>query len=126
MGGTLEWRVFIGSESGINPEDSILEYHKYLGGYVLPEWWSTGYHHCRWGYHDVNDVRAIVQGYVENGIPLDAFWMDIDYMDNHFIFTNNNETFPTPNVTAIKTDFDKKLVVIMLIFFNEKNLILFL
>lgn len=28
-----------------------------------------GWQHCRWGYHDIEEVEAVIKGYKDNSIP---------------------------------------------------------
>ncbi len=61
--------------------------------YAAPKW-AFGYQQSRWGYQNEADVRAVVDGYHGNGIPLDAVYLDIDYMDHYKDFTVDQEKFP--------------------------------
>ena len=47
-----------------------------------------------WGYQNEGDIRAVVKGYREHGIPLDSVYLDIDYMEHFKDFTINQERFP--------------------------------
>ena len=54
------------------------------------------------GYNNSNEVEKAVKGYVTNGIPLEAFWMDIDYMDKYYIFTVDKVRFPPSHIALLK------------------------
>ncbi|QEH67919.1 DUF5110 domain-containing protein [Cellulosilyticum sp. WCF-2] len=54
--------------------------------YIAPKW-AFGYQQSRWGYKNEEDLKKVVAGYRENHIPLDAIYMDIDFMDNFKDFT---------------------------------------
>ena len=41
IGGVFHFKLFLGDK---NPETAIEMYHKYLGGYTTPPFWSMGYH----------------------------------------------------------------------------------
>lgn len=56
--------------------------------------WALGYHQCRWSYEDEVQVREVVAGFKRRGLPLDAIWFDIDYMDRHRVFTWDRSRFP--------------------------------
>lgn len=43
-------------------------------------------------------------------IPLDAFWLDLDYMQDKVIFTVNEQNYPSRNLNQIFTASDIKLV----------------
>lgn len=44
---------------------------------------------CRWGYKSLDDVKAVVEGFNRTQMPLDAAWIDIDYMDDYKVFTTS-------------------------------------
>lgn len=46
----------------------------------VPPFWALGHHHCRWGYKDTNHVEKIMKNYEDADIPIDTYWLDIDYM----------------------------------------------
>lgn len=61
--------------------------------YIAPSW-AFGYQQSRYGYKSEDDIREVVNRYRSLGIPLDAVYMDIDYMQDYKIFTTNRERFP--------------------------------
>lgn len=70
------------------------EFRKLVGrSYIAPKW-AFGYQQSRWGYMDETDIRAVADGHHENRIPLDAVYMDIDYMERYKDFTVDKERFP--------------------------------
>ena len=53
-----------------------------ITGYsIMPPLWSLGYHQCRWGYKDSNDVMEVEKKFNELNKPFDCFWFDIEYTD---------------------------------------------
>jgi alpha-glucosidase len=64
------------------------------GAPALPPEWALGHHHARWGFGSEDEVRRIVAGYRERGLPLDAVHLDIDHYDAHQVFTVDEEHFP--------------------------------
>ena len=52
-----------------------------------------GYHQCRWGYNDEDDIKGVAKKFDELGIPYDVFWMDIEHTDDKRYFTWNPKTF---------------------------------
>jgi alpha-glucosidase len=73
----------------------ILEQYTSLTGRTpLPPLWSLGFHQCRWFGYDQDAVERMVAKYREVDVPLDAFWLDIDYMDGYRVFTWNKKLYP--------------------------------
>lgn len=46
-----------------------------------------GYHQCRWGYKDINDLQKVIANFQKYDIPLDTLWSDLDYLINSEVFT---------------------------------------
>ena len=61
--------------------------------YIAPKW-AFGYMQSRWSYFTKDDVIRIADSYKEADIPLDAIFLDIDYMERYKDFTINDERFP--------------------------------
>ncbi len=64
-----------------------------------PMWpkWALGYHQCRYSYQTAGEIRAVARGFRERGIPCDALYFDIHYMDGYRVFTWDREAFPDPD-----------------------------
>lgn len=71
----------------------ISNYYKIVGKPVMVPEWALGWHQCRYGYNNTQQVREVVQGYLENNIPLDVMWTDIDYMEMYQDFTVSDSAF---------------------------------
>ncbi|MBQ2971556.1 MAG: alpha-glucosidase [Ruminococcus sp.] len=61
--------------------------------YIAPKW-AFGFMQSRWSYFTKDDVVRIADSYKEADIPLDAIFLDIDYMERYKDFTINDERFP--------------------------------
>ena len=73
----------------------IVEAYTWLTGRAAPPpLWALGYHQCRWKAYSQADVEALGARHRELGIPCDALWLDIEYMDGYRVFTWNTELFP--------------------------------
>ncbi len=75
-------------------QDIVREFRSIIGRSYIPPKWAFGYGQSRWGYKCADDVRGVVRGHRENGVPLDSVYMDIDYMEGYKDFTVNEERFP--------------------------------
>ena len=53
----------------------------------MPPYWSLGYQLSRYGYADASDMSRTIGSNTAYGIPLDAIYGDIDYMDRQLDFT---------------------------------------
>ncbi|MDX3381787.1 glycoside hydrolase family 31 protein [Streptomyces niveiscabiei] len=88
-GGPLRCWVVVGT-----PARVLLGWASLTGAPALPPSWALGYHHARWGFGSEQEVRRVVAGYREHGLPLDALHLDIDHFDGHQVFTVDQERFP--------------------------------
>ena len=79
---------------GPDVRNIIHQYTLLTGRMPLPPIWSIGFHQCRWFPYNQDDVERIVAKFRELDVPLDAFWLDIDYMDGYRVFTWNKEKYP--------------------------------
>ena len=83
IGGILDFSVFVGD----SPVDVIKLYTGRIGRSFLPPIWALGFHLCRWGYNNTGYMRSVLDDMVDQGVPVDVQWNDIDYMDRHKDFT---------------------------------------
>ncbi|MFE3165960.1 glycoside hydrolase family 31 protein [Streptomyces sp. NPDC059224] len=88
-GGPLRCWVMAGT-----PARVLHAWASLTGAPALPPAWALGHHHARWGFGSGQEVRRIVGGYQERGLPLDAVHLDIDHYDAHQVFTVDHERFP--------------------------------
>lgn len=91
-GGQYTEYIFAGPDMA-----GILEAYTWLTGRMpLPPLWSLGFHQSRWHPYSQDLVEALADRHVEHGIPCDALWLDIEYMDGYRVFTWDPERFPEP------------------------------
>ncbi|MGW2181662.1 glycoside hydrolase family 31 protein [Streptomyces sp. NPDC001732] len=64
------------------------------GAPALPPSWALGPQHARWGFGSEREVRRVVAGYRERGLPLSVLHLDIDHYDAHRVFTVDHRRFP--------------------------------
>ncbi|WP_174673802.1 MULTISPECIES: glycoside hydrolase family 31 protein [Streptomyces] len=88
-GGPLRCWVMVGT-----PARVLHLWASLTGAPALPPAWALGHHHARWGFGSEQEVRRIIAGYQERGLPLDAVHLDIDHYDDHQVFTVDQERFP--------------------------------
>lgn len=80
--------------TGDSLNDIVKQFRTLIGrSYIAPRW-AFGFQQSRWGYMCADDIREVVKNYRENGIPLDAVNLDIDYMEKYKDFTVDEERFP--------------------------------
>jgi len=111
-GGVLDFYVFVGPQ----PEVVVQQYQEIIGKPYMPPFWSLGWHQCRYGFRDLDEIKTVVQRYAEAKIPLDTIWADIDYMEKYMDFTWDAKNFPQDQVKEY-IDYlhgrDQKMVVIV-------------
>lgn len=74
--------------------DVVKQFRTLIGKSYIPPKWAFGYQQSRWGYQNENDILECVKNYKEHHIPLDAVYLDIDYMEGYKDFTIDNQRFP--------------------------------
>lgn len=111
------------SESGIldvfllpgpTPTDVFAQYTRLTGTAPLPAHWALGYHQCRWNYVSSDDVRSVQRRLNDENMPVDAFWLDIEYSEGHKYFIWDKKNFPDP-VEMIKDveALERRMVIIV-------------
>jgi alpha-glucosidase len=91
IGGSIDLYIF----DGPTPNDVIRQYQGGAVGLpVMQQYWTFGFHQCRWGYKNWSMTEDVVNTYRAFDIPLESIWLDIDYMFQYRDFTNDQNTFP--------------------------------
>ncbi|MEU6987721.1 glycoside hydrolase family 31 protein [Streptomyces sp. NPDC046324] len=88
-GGPLRCWVVVGT-----PARVLHGWAALTGAPALPPSWALGPQHARWGFGSAKEVRRVVGGYRERGLPLSVLHLDIDHYDAHQVFTVDRERFP--------------------------------
>ncbi len=109
LGGVLDFTLFLGNKK---PENVIKMYHKFLGGWMIPPFWSLGFHQSRWGYNHLNHIEYILNKYQTEKIPLDSVWLDLDYMNDNHPCTWDEKKFPSNDFKNLLIKNNKRFVLI--------------
>ncbi|WP_329015670.1 glycoside hydrolase family 31 protein [Streptomyces sp. NBC_00690] len=88
-GGPLRCWVVVGT-----PARVLSRWTRLTGAPAAPPSWALGPQHARWGFGSEREVRRVVAGYRERGLPLSALHLDIDHYDGHRVFTVDRRRFP--------------------------------
>ncbi|KAI0473381.1 glycoside hydrolase family 31 protein [Xylariaceae sp. FL0804] len=60
---------------------------------AMQQYWTFGFHQCRWGYNNWSEVQDVLDKHAENDIPLETIWSDIDYMKAYRNFENDPDRY---------------------------------
>ncbi|KAF9967204.1 hypothetical protein BGZ70_010421 [Mortierella alpina] len=97
IGGALELYVF----TGPTPQQVIQQYTQLIGRPCMVPYYSLGFHMCRWGYDTVDKAKAVVAEFKRHALPLEALWIDIDYMEDYKCFTFDQTRYPVKQLAAL-------------------------
>jgi alpha-glucosidase len=76
----ITWRTLGGSldlyfYSGPTAEDVTKAYQKSATGLpAMQQYWTLGYHQCRWGYENWTALQNVVDHFKRFQIPLETIW----------------------------------------------------
>lgn len=89
-GGELCYYLFGGGD--VNTV--LARYTELTGRIQQPPLWALGYHQCRFSYYPQDTILQLAKEFRSRGIPCDALYLDIHYMDGFRIFTWDKTLFP--------------------------------
>ena len=108
LGGSIELYFF----DGPAVQDLTSQYHSVIGMPAMQQYWTFGYHQCRWGYTNWTELQDVVDNMKHFNIPLETIWTgksctnlsctntnicrDIDYMKSYRDFENDPIRFGYP------------------------------
>ncbi|KAF4556093.1 Alpha-glucosidase-like protein 3 [Elsinoe fawcettii] len=95
----LTWRALGGSIDlyffdGPSQHEVTRQYQETIGLPAMQQYWTLGFHQCRWGYKNWSMLEDVVTNFKNAQIPLETIWTDIDYMFQYRDFENDPNTFP--------------------------------
>ena len=90
LGGSVDMYIFAGPTQ---PEITAAYQMTAVGLPAMQQYFTFGFHQCRWGYANWTVLQAIVDNYEAFGIPLENIWTDIDYMNQYRDFDNDPVRF---------------------------------
>ena len=77
LGGSFDL-YFLSGQSGESSSSALTTISQFINDCVglpaMQQYWTFGFHQCRWGYENISVNEAIVQGYKDANIPLECMW----------------------------------------------------
>ncbi|KAI1850918.1 hypothetical protein JX265_007243 [Neoarthrinium moseri] len=91
LGGSIDLYFYEGPN-----QDAITKSYQnsVIGLPAFQQWWTFGFHQCRWGYNNWTQLQEVIDNFEKFEIPLETIWTDIDYMTKYRDFDNDAERFP--------------------------------
>ena len=86
LGGSIDLYFYAGPTQ---PEVTMAYQMSAVGLPPLQQYFTFGFHQCRWGYENWTVLQQVVDSYQAFGIPLENIWTDIDYMNQYRDFDND-------------------------------------
>ncbi|KAF2812950.1 uncharacterized protein BDZ99DRAFT_568229 [Mytilinidion resinicola] len=90
LGGSIDLFFFDGPSQ---PEVTKAYQTGAIGLPAMQQYFTFGYHQCRWGYKNWTQLNEVVETFKKFDIPLETIWTDIDYMSQYRDFSNDENTF---------------------------------
>lgn len=91
-GGSLDYYMIPGSDL----KSVLRKYLQLTGTPQLQQKWVYGFQQSRWSYMSSDEILDTANKMRENCIPIDALYLDIDYMDGFRVFTFDKQRFSDP------------------------------
>lgn len=101
----IDFFVFVGNHSSV-----ISEFSSLTGRSPMHQYFTFGYHQCRWTYYSSNEIRVVSANLDEKHIPHDVLWLDLDHTNDKMYFTFNNDYKDIKKLTKEVVDNQRRLV----------------
>ncbi|TDZ13568.1 Alpha-glucosidase [Colletotrichum spinosum] len=90
LGGTIDLYFYAGPTA-----DSVIKAYQEtaIGLPAMQQYWTLGFHQCRWGYKSWDNLQEVVDNFAKFDIPLETIWADIDYMNQYRDFENDKTSW---------------------------------
>jgi len=71
LGGTIDLYFYAGPS-----QDAVTKAYQIstVGLPAMQQYWTFGYHQCRWGYKDWKELQFVLDRFEEENIPLETIW----------------------------------------------------
>lgn len=79
IGGSIDLFFF----QGPTQPEVTSSYLKAVGLPALQQYWTFGFHQCRWGYKSWSDLQEVVDNHIKFEIPLETVWYVFTYQIKH-------------------------------------------
>ncbi|CAG7722384.1 unnamed protein product [Allacma fusca] len=89
IGGIIDIYIFLGP----TPENTAQQYTEAIGRTPIPPYWALGFQLCKYGYDNLETMKAVVDRTLAAQIPQDVQYGDIDIMDGNKDFTVSQDRF---------------------------------
>jgi len=107
--GNLECYIFV----NFTTKDHFASLARLTGFAAMPQYFTLGYHQCRYSYNDEQELLHINEKFNEHEIPCDSITLDIDHTNGFRYFTFDPDMFPDPQFMQDILDKDgRKLICI--------------
>ncbi|XP_064476916.1 probable maltase-glucoamylase 2 isoform X2 [Ornithodoros turicata] len=83
IGGILDFIVFIGN----NPNHVLELYTSVIGRPSMPPYWALGFQLSNMNYGNLENLKKVIARNRDAEIPVDAYHLDVEYMNNYTGFT---------------------------------------
>src|SRR5690554_5306225 len=87
--GELDYYIYTGNSL----KEIVIQNAELTGKTYLAPLWASGYHQSRHSYKSTEELLEIYSNFKKKGIPVDAIYLDILYMEKYKVFTFDDKRF---------------------------------